>query len=71
MSARLNGCHNRAPLRRTIVVQDGWFMDGVTRVPKMVAVPDPMTKDCHYTHTNLGQADTGCEGCRHRAPPKP
>lgn len=69
MSTRLNGCHNRAPFRTTLVVQDGWFMDGVTRVPRMVAAPFRMAPDCRYTHTELGQADTGCTDCRHRHQP--
>lgn len=70
MSARLNGCHNRRQLQSKILVQDGWFIDGVSRLPKLTMIPDPMTKDCQYTHTALGQQDPGCQGCRHRAPPK-
>lgn len=34
------------------------------------AVSDPaphrMTTDCQYTRTKLGQADAGCDGCKHR-----
>lgn len=65
---RRNGCHNRAPLSERAEVQDGWIpaMDGESRLPKMIEVPDPMTKDCQYTHTDLGQADAGCSGCTHR-----
>lgn len=55
------GCHNRAPLRHEREVQDGWTADG-RRVLRVI--PDPMTKDCQYTHTDLGQADPGCVGCR-------
>lgn len=42
-------------------------MDGVTRTPRMVSTPNPMTKDCQYTHTTIGQADAKCQGCKHKA----
>ena len=64
MSAPMHyGCHNRAPLITWRQVQDGWN-DGrqVMRV-----IPDPMTKDCQYTYTELGQADPKCAGCKWRA----
>ena len=61
-----NGCHDRRPLRTTQVVQDGWFMDGVTRVPRMVSIPAVMAADCRYTHNGLGQADSRCVGCKWR-----
>jgi hypothetical protein len=61
-----NGCHNRRDFTRITPVQDGWFMDGVTRVPKMVAVPFRMAMDCQYTKTALGQADKACHGCARR-----
>lgn len=64
------GCHNRPPFRSVLPVQDGYFLDGVTRVPRMIAVPFRMSKDCQYTHTSLGQADQGCAGCKHRHTPK-
>ena len=28
--------------------------------------PAVMAKDCRYTHTELGQADARCGGCKHR-----
>lgn len=59
-----HGCHNRAPFKTITPVQDGWYMDGVTRVPKMVAVPFRMAFDCQYCKTDLGKVDKGCEGCR-------
>lgn len=61
-----NGCHNRAPYRESVPVQDGWFMDGVTRAPRMVASKFRMSPDCNYTHTELGQRDERCAGCRWR-----
>lgn len=70
---RLNGCHNRAPLRTSAVVQDGWFMDGVTRTPRMISVPHRMTTECQYSRDpmGLGQQDPGCHGCRWRAAQNP
>lgn len=29
-------------------------------------IPDEMTKDCQYRHTDLGKADKKCEGCKWR-----
>jgi hypothetical protein len=61
-----NGCHNHPPYRQRVVVQDGWYMDGVTRVAKMVQVPFKMSPDCQYSKSGLGKADPGCNGCKHR-----
>lgn len=69
-AARQNGCHNRAPYRASFPAQDGWFMDGVTRVPRMVSVPFRMAPECQYTTSALGQADAGCTGCRWRKEPQ-
>ena len=71
MTARLNGCHDRKPFVRSTRVQDGWIdmRDGAgfpSRVAHMVDVPFRMTPECQYTHTDLGQADKGCAGCKHR-----
>jgi len=60
------GCHNRREYKPKVMVQDGWWMDGQSRTAKMVTKPFAMTKDCQYTKSALGQADTGCTGCRHR-----
>jgi hypothetical protein len=62
----LNGCHNRPPFKTITPVQDGWFMDGVSRSPRMVAVHFRMATACQYTHTTLGQADQKCTGCKHK-----
>lgn len=61
------GCHNRQPFKESVPVQDGFFMDGVTRTPRMIASPVRSTKPCQYTKTALGQADKGCSGCKLRA----
>ena len=29
-------------------------------------IPQRLSGDCQYTHTDLGQADAGCAGCKHR-----
>lgn len=61
-----NGCHNRPAYRTGVVVQDGWYMDGYTRVPKMVQVPFKMSHECQYTKSDLGKADPACQGCKHK-----
>jgi hypothetical protein len=43
-----NGCFDRAPLKSRVMVQDGWNQSGDTRTPRMVIIPDPMTKTCQY-----------------------
>lgn len=63
------GCHNRAPFRTVQPMQAGWYVDGFTRTPRMEAVPFRMNPACQYTHTELGQADARCAGCKHRAGP--
>lgn len=66
-----NACHNRPPFRTSHPMQDGWYMDGVTRTPSMITVPFRMTTDCQYSRDpmGLGQNDPRCEGCRWRAKP--
>lgn len=67
------GCYNREPLKNAVVVQDGWFgtevNDEETLLPIITILPDLMTKHCNYTHTELGQADKGCVGCKHKYEP--
>ena len=60
------GCHNRQPLgSRPIPAQDGWFVDGVTRTPRLVPLPFRMAKACEYAKAD-GQADPRCAGCKHQ-----
>jgi hypothetical protein len=60
------GCKNRAPLKTRAMVQDGWNYTGDTRTPRMVIIPDPMTKTCNYSlHAQYG--DKGCNGCKWKA----
>lgn len=63
------GCHNRAEFKPMTPVQDGWYMDGHTRTPRMVAMPHRMEKSCQYQHTELGQRDRRCTGCARRDQP--
>lgn len=68
-------CFNRPPFADTVTVQDGWsetlVLDTLlgevkTRVPKMIEIPDPMSKDCQQ-HGPKGEATLhgwDCEGCR-------
>jgi hypothetical protein len=60
---KVNGCHNRAPYKETVEVQDGWTSDQTRR---MVTIPFPMTTDCQYTLSELGQKDEKCVGCKWR-----
>jgi hypothetical protein len=59
-------CHNRAEYRELLIAQDGYYIDGTTRVPKLVSVPFALSRDCQYRLSDLGRADKGCDGCRWR-----
>lgn len=59
-------CHDRPEFRTRLKVQDGHFDDGHQRIPRMVAIPFVMAKDCQYTNTELGQKDPRCEACKHK-----
>ena len=62
------GCHNRKPLKDAATVPDGWGqMARHVQARITVSVPDLMSKDCRYTHTDLGRVDPKCSGCEHRA----
>lgn len=63
-------CFNRPPIKASRVVQDGWFdavVDGqATHLPRMVEIPDPMSKGCQQ-HSPLGEATLhgwDCTGCQ-------
>jgi hypothetical protein len=60
------GCKNRGEFAPSMPAQDGWYMDGYTRTPRMVAIPFRMSKPCNYTTTALGQADPQCLDCKRR-----
>lgn len=60
------GCYNRPEYRKMLPVQDGWWLDGQTRVAKMTPSPFRMSPECQYTHTALGQSDHKCVGCKHK-----
>jgi hypothetical protein len=50
-----NGCHNRPPFK------DEYFSTGGTK-----PIPHVLSRYCQYTHTELGQGDVKCFGCKHR-----
>lgn len=64
-------CFNRPPFSDTVAVQDGWCAQllpfaGKTRVPRMITIPDPMSKGCQQ-HGPKGEATLhgwDCRGCR-------
>jgi hypothetical protein len=59
-------CFNHAPFRESMPVQNGWNDQDGTRTPRMVIIPDPMTKTCNYSlHDRYG--DKGCNGCKWKA----
>lgn len=60
------GCHDRPPFRPILIVQDGWYLDGVTRTPKLASTPFRMAPECQYTLTELGQKDARCNDCKHK-----
>ena len=62
---RKNGCFDRAPLKTKVMVQDGWDYTGDTRAPRMVIIPDPMTKSCQYQKDDKYN-DPQCLGCIHK-----
>lgn len=64
----LNGCHNRAPFKESMRVQDGLtdLRLPYAQVQRFVEKPFRMATDCQYTKTDLGKADKGCDGCKWR-----
>ena len=64
-------CFNHRPFRDTMMVQDGYYMTGDTRIPKMVKVPFRMSRECEYSKTDLGKADARCVGCDNKATNEP
>jgi hypothetical protein len=59
------GCFNRPPLgTRPMPMQDGWYIDGVTRTPRLVPLPFRMRPECVYSQD---KADQKCTGCKWRA----
>lgn len=63
---KLNGCHNRGPLRSGVFEQK-WAAAGTRPQAVLVEVPMRMNPDCQYTYSRLGQADAACTDCKHRA----
>jgi len=65
------GCFNRPPLQETVYVQDGWYLQQLrgnkhlSRAPRMIEIPDPMTKSCQYQADDKYN-DPQCIGCKHK-----
>lgn len=61
------GCYNRPPLRRALVVQDGYHesakpADAPIKVPRYVVTPhNQMSETCQYS---VSTPDPRCCGCR-------
>lgn len=61
------GCHNRPPFKDHVeIIPDAWDDDGVTRTSRLKTIPFTMSRQCNYTHTELGQKDPRCQGCKWR-----
>lgn len=60
-----NGCHNRPPLRGHCTYDLDWSKGHPLKVVR-IEHPHRMSKDCEYTKSELGQADPGCTGCKHK-----
>ena len=59
-------CKDRPPYRANLKVQDGYWDDGLQRIPKLTSVPFRMNFECQYRKTELGKVDARCDGCKHR-----
>jgi hypothetical protein len=58
---------NRGEFKRNVIVQDGHYMDGTTRYPRMVSVPFRMSPDCEFQKNDLYQYPD-CIGCSLKKP---
>lgn len=74
------GCFNGPEPKAMVIVQDGWLCTHLaakgsptgkremTRLPRMIEIPDPMSKDCK--HAQLTPDDPKCAGCRWKTNPQ-
>jgi len=58
-------CKDRSPFKEHLQVQDGYFMDGVTRIQKMISIPFRMALECVYQADDRYN-DPQCRGCKHK-----
>lgn len=56
---------NRGPFKKEMVIQDGWYMDGYTRTPRMVSSPFRMAQDCQFQKDDKYNLPD-CVGCKHK-----
>lgn len=64
---RRYACFNSRSRKPSYLAQDGWIVvaatdSQVTRLPRMVEVPDVMSTDCDYSRRT---PDPRCPGCCH------
>ena len=66
-------CYNRSNFATVYLVQDGWYLDGYTRTPRMVAQKTFGKEPCQYTKFQLNpkqprnRDDKRCAGCARNA----
>lgn len=53
---------NRGEFKSSLMVQDGHFLDGVTRYPRMISIPFRMSRDCEFQKENKYDLPD-CHGC--------
>lgn len=58
------GCHNRPPFKGSQLL---YGHDSLTGKVITIEIPNRLAQDCRYTHTDLGQADERCVGCKWRS----
>jgi hypothetical protein len=66
---RLYGCWNREPFAThyKVGVRTVLALEARTLIYQPVMQLNTASKSCNYTHDTLGQSDTGCTGCKHKA----
>lgn len=58
------GCFDRPPYKTSQVL---YGHDSLTGKGITIEIPNRLAQDCRYTHTELGQADERCAGCKWRS----
>lgn len=62
------GCFDRPPYKSSQVL---YGHDSLTGKVITIEIPNRLAQDCRYTHTDLGQADARCLGCKWRVDKRP
>lgn len=61
----MNGCYNRPPLAERFIAQDGWWIDGHSKVAKVTSIVNKNSRECQYQKHDK-YADARCVGCKHK-----